>query len=516
MTFEVKPEARKTGILSRHRRMLMAGVFGLGALGLAGADLLQVPGFAVAAPQTLTSQPAGQSSAGFADVVDKVRPAVVSVKVKTIAPEMMSADGDGPQFAVPNDQMERFFRQFGFGEPGEGRGMPQPKQRKQFGMSQGSGFFISADGYIVTNNHVVDNGAEVDVVTDGGKTYTAKVIGTDAKTDLALLKVKDGGNFPYVELASQAPRVGDWVIAVGNPFGLGGSVTAGIVSARGRDIGSGPYDDFIQIDAPVNRGNSGGPTFDTTGRVIGVNTAIFSPSGGSVGIGFAIPADTVQRVVAELKDNGQVTRGWIGVQIQPVTAEIADSLGLKKAEGAIIADVTKNGPAAKAGLKSGDAITAVDGQAVSGPRELARLIAAIRPGSDAKLTVWRDGEEKDIAVPTGKLPAEKQQADATDQDTEKGGSTSLASLGVELAPASSVPGAGKSGVVVTDVDPSSAAADALRAGDVIIDVAGKAVNSVSDVEQNIASVKADGRKTVLMRVKNGDNLRFVALPVNKA
>src|SRR5262249_51784282 len=254
-------------------------------------------------------------------------------------------------------------------------------------------------GYIVTNNHVVDHATEVDVVTDDGKTLTAKVIGTDPKTDLALIKVGNAGkDFNYVELAAQPPRVGEWVIAVGNPFGLGGTVTAGIVSARGRDIGSGPYDDFIQIDAPVNRGNSGGPTFDTSGRVIGVNTAIFSPSGGSIGIGFAIPSDTVQRVVADLKANGQVTRGWIGVQIQPVTQDIADSIGLKKAEGAIVADITSGSPAAKAGLKSGDAITAVNGDAVAGPRELARAIAAIKPGNDAKLTVWRDNDETTISV----------------------------------------------------------------------------------------------------------------------
>ena len=393
--------------------------------------------------------------------------------------------------------------------------MPHP-QKKQFGMSQGSGFFISADGYIVTNNHVVDHGQEVDVVTDGGKTYTAKVIGTDPKTDLALLKVKDGGDFPYVDLATQAPRVGEWVIAVGNPFGLGGSVTAGIVSARGRDIGSGPYDDFIQIDAPVNRGNSGGPTFDTAGRVIGVNTAIFSPSGGSVGIGFAIPADTVQRVVADLKENGQVTRGWIGVQIQPVTQDIADSIGLKKAEGAIVADITADSPAAKAGLKSGDAITAVNGQSVAGPRELAKTIAAIKPGTDIKLNVWRDSGDITVAVETARLPADKVQKAEADQPEKQAEPTSLANLGIELAPASSVAGAGEKGVVVTQVDPDGVSADTLKTGDVIVDVAGKSVRKPSDVEAGIASVKSEGRKTVLMRVMNGNQVRFVALPVGKA
>ena len=225
--------------------------------------------------------------------------------------------------------MEKFFKRFGMPEGGLAADAPRGRQ---FGQAQGSGFFISADGYAVTNNHVVEKATSVEISTDDGKIHTAKVIGTDPRTDLALIKV-DGSNFPYVKLAETSPRIGDWVLAVGNPFGLGGTVTAGIVSARGRDIGAGPYDDFLQIDAPVNKGNSGGPTFNTEGSVIGVNTAIFSPSGGSVGIAFAIPAETVKSVVAQLKDKGSVTRGWIGVQIQPVTPEIADSLGMKKPGG---------------------------------------------------------------------------------------------------------------------------------------------------------------------------------------
>jgi serine protease Do len=516
MINETRPAS--SGFLARHRRSLMAGVFGLGVLGLAAGDMvvLQPSSAAIAAPQTVTGV---QAASGFAEVVERVSPAVVSVKVKTSAPQRQMMSNDDFSDMSPDDPMYRFFRQFGFGEgrrggdEGQGR-VPNFRQRKQFGMSQGSGFFISADGYVVTNNHVVDNGAEVDIVTNEGKTYTAKVIGTDPKTDLALLKVNEGGDFPYVELASQPPRVGDWVLAVGNPYGLGGTVTAGIVSARGRDIGSGPYDDFLQIDAPVNRGNSGGPTFDTSGRVIGVNTAIFSPSGGSIGIGFAIPSDTVQRVVDDLKSNGQVTRGWIGIQIQPVTDEIADSLGLSKASGALVADVTGDSPAAKAGLKAGDAITAVNGQAVSGPRELARTIAAIRPGSDAKLTVWRDGKETEISVATAKLPTDQQ---ASAQEPSKPAApTSLADLGIELAPAASVAGAGESGVVVTDVDPTGSAGDDLKTGDVILEVAGKPVQTVADVEKGITAVKSEGRKSVLIRVKSGNATRFVALPVGKA
>jgi serine protease Do len=286
--------------------------------------------------------------------------------------------------------MERFFKRFGSPD-----GSPQMPRGRQFGSAQGSGFFISADGYAVTNNHVVDKATTVEISTDEGKVYSAKVIGTDSRTDLALIKV-DGSNFPYVKLADAPPRIGDWVLAVGNPFGLGGTVTAGIVSARGRDIGAGPYDDFLQIDAPVNKGNSGGPTFNTEGSVIGVNTAIFSPSGGSVGIAFAIPADTVKSVVAQLKDKGSVTRGWIGVQIQPLTPEIADSLGIKKTAGALVAEPQKDGPAMKAGIQAGDVITAVDGKGIVDARDLARRISSMPPNATVKLAIIRGGEEKAV------------------------------------------------------------------------------------------------------------------------
>ncbi len=271
---------------------------------------------------------------------------------------------------APGSPMEKFFQQFGF------QNMPNGmRQRHQIITGEGSGFFISSDGYAVTNNHVVDHAKSVQVTTDDGTIYTAKVIGTDPKTDLALIKVDGKNDFPYVKFADHAPRVGDWVVAVGNPFGLGGTVTAGIVSARGRDIGAGPYDDYIQIDAPINKGNSGGPAFNVDGDVIGVNTAIYSPSGGSVGIGFDIPADTAKMVVAQLKEHGYVTRGWLGVQIQPVTAGIAESLGMKKAEGAMVDQPQADSPAAKAGIESGDVITAVNGTPVKDARELARTIA---------------------------------------------------------------------------------------------------------------------------------------------
>jgi len=506
----------RSGVLARTRRQMMAAVFGLGVASAAigGTFILQNTNTAIAASDTTAVQaPAVQQPFSFANVVEKVSPAVVSVKVKTVSRENMSDNGPG---ISPDDPMFRFFKQFGFGDQGggDGDGMPQQRPRKQFGMAQGSGFFISADGYIVTNNHVVDHASEVDVVTEGGKTYTAKVIGVDPKTDLALIKVTDGQSFPYVELGSAVPRVGDWVIAVGNPFGLGGTVTAGIVSARGRDIGSGPYDDFIQIDAPVNRGNSGGPTFDLSGNVIGVNTAIYSPSGGSVGIGFAIPAETVKRVVAELQAHGQVTRGWIGVQIQPVTAEIADSIGLPKAGGALVADVTKDGPAAKAGVLNGDAILAVNGQPVAGPRELARAVASIPPGTPAELTIWREGKQTTVKVETSKLPGEQQKAELTEPD-KSNDKASLAGLGLELAPAASVDGAGKNGIVVTDVDPEGAAADSLKAGDIILDVAGKPVTTVAELKKDLAAIKAEGRNRVLLRVQNSTGLHFVAIPVGK-
>jgi serine protease Do len=337
------------------------------------------------------------------------------------------------------------------------------------------------------------------------------VIGTDPRTDLALIKV-DGGPFPYVKLSDKTPRIGDWVLAVGNPFGLGGTVTAGIVSARGRDIGASAYDDFIQIDAPVNKGNSGGPTFDTEGNVIGVNTAIFSPSGGSVGIAFAIPSETVTSVVAQLKDHGSVTRGWIGVQIQPVTQDIADSLGLKKAEGALVAEPQANSPAVKAGIAAGDVITSVDGKPVKDARDLARRIGALAPKTSVKLTVLRDGSEKSLTLTLGEMPDTKEARATTDDD----GAGLGGKLGLSLAPASRVAGAGAEGVVVTGVDSSGVAADhGFSTGDVILEVAGKSVSTPTDVRSVITAARTEGKRTVLVRVKKGDNTRFVALPLGR-
>jgi serine protease Do len=455
---------------------------------------------------------------GFADIVERVKPSVISVKVninEKVAAKDDSGSDDSP--FQPGSPMERFFRRFG-GPDGLPPGLRGSPKGRGTVTGQGSGFFISADGFAVTNNHVVDGADKVEVTTDDGKIYKAKVIGTDAKTDLALIKVEGGSNFPFAKLSDGKPRIGDWVLAVGNPFGLGGTVTAGIVSASGRDIGNGPYDDFIQIDAPVNKGNSGGPAFNVDGEVMGVNTAIYSPSGGSVGIAFSIPASTVKTVIAQLKDKGSVSRGWIGVQIQPVSPEIADSLGLKKAEGALVAEPQSSGPAAKAGIESGDVITAVNGETVKDARELARTIGGLAPGTSVKLNVMHKGQDKVINLTLGQLP-NTTEAKADIDDNDNGGparGTAVARLGLTVAPANSVAGAGKDGVVVTEVDPQSAAAErGFKEGDVILEVAGKSVASVGDVRDAIKAASSDNKNSVLMRVKSGGTLHFVAVPLAK-
>ncbi|HYZ44340.1 MAG TPA: Do family serine endopeptidase [Xanthobacteraceae bacterium] len=502
--------APKSRILSARRLVLLAGVAGLGVtVLLGGAGILPQP----ASPLNVVAYAQGaERPMGFADIVEKVKPAVISVRVKVASgPQMMGFQGDDTPFP-PN--VERFFRRFGLPEGATPEQRRAPREHLMTG--QGSGFFISGDGYAVTNNHVVDKAETVQVTTDDGKTYTAKVIGTDPRTDIALIKVDGRSDFPYVRLAEKAPRIGDWVLAVGNPFGLGGTVTAGIVSARGRDIGAGPYDDFVQIDAPVNKGNSGGPTFDVDGNVIGVNTAIFSPSGGSVGIAFAIPAPTVKTVVAQLKDNGKVTRGWIGVQIQPVTEEIADNLGLKSPQGALVAEPQANGPATKAGIMAGDVITAVNGNPVKDARDLARQIGSMAPGSTAKLTVWRKGEEKTFSISLGELPNQREaRANMPDSSSPEG--TDVPRLGLTVVPAGQVAGSGSEGVVVTDVDPNGLASDqGFKTGDVILEVGGKKVANPADVRSALKDAQKDGKRTILMRVKSGEATHFVAMPLGKA
>ena len=452
-----------------------------------------------------------QRSTGFADVVEKVKPAVISVRVKVDATAKMTSmnDNDEASPMQPGAPLEKFFEQFG------GRGMPKGfPQGKRAVTGEGSGFFISADGYAVTNNHVVDHAKTVQITMDDGSVYDAKVVGSDLKTDLALIKVDGNKSFPFVKFADRDPRVGDWVVAVGNPFGLGGTVTAGIVSARGRDIGSGPYDDYIQIDAPINKGNSGGPAFNMDGEVIGVNTAIFSPSGGSVGIGFDIPAGTAKMVVAQLKEHGRIDRAWLGVQIQPVTAEIADSLGLKKAEGAIVAQPQADSPATKAGIVAGDVITEIDGASIKDFRELARKVGMMAPGTKIKVTLVRKGEIKTLALTLGKMPNE-QHAKADTSDEMSAGDTPR--LGLNLAPAKDVAGSGDQGVAVVGVDPNGPAAErGIKTGDVILDVAGKAVANTAEVRKALSDARTAGKNTVLLRVKTAEATRFVALPIKKA
>ncbi|MBX9989031.1 Do family serine endopeptidase [Phreatobacter oligotrophus] len=499
---------------------IRAALLGTVAIAAVGAGIVawqpaRAPFVAAATAQGVQTAPMS-----FADVVERVKPAVVSVRVTQAAPQAMNYRELPGMGEDENGDMERFMRRFGeqfrndprFGGPRGGQG---PQRGGPRAMSQGSGFFISADGFIVTNNHVVRGATEADVVLDDGRTVKARVVGTDERTDLALLKA-EGRDFPFVAFARNAPRIGDWVLAVGNPFGLGGTVTAGIVSARGRDIGSGPYDDFIQIDAAVNRGNSGGPTFNVNGEVIGVNTAIFSPSGGNVGIAFAIPSETTQNVVAALREGGSVQRGWIGVQIQGLTPEIAESLRLTKPEGALVAGIQPGSPAAASDLKPSDVIVSVDGQPVKDARELTRRIGAARPGTTVRLGVIRDGAERNVGLTLGRLPGEGQMAALQDgrrdrrSDAAPEANPTGPRLGLSVEPA----GRGQ-GLVVTEVDPSGPAAQrGIRPGDVILDVAGRSVSSLRDVREALGAARADGRRSALIRLRSGEGQRFVAIPLD--
>jgi serine protease Do len=484
-------------------------VLGILAAGLLGATaMVAVTAVVPVTPATAQNQlqaPAIDPTKGFGDLVERVMPAVVSVQVK-FANASAEGEGEGAQGMIPGlpeGPWGEFFKQF----PQFRDGMPGQRQRPEGGMAQGSGFIITADGYAVTNNHVVKDANEVSVTMNDGTEYKAEVVGTDPRTDLALIKIDADKKFDYVTFTDDKPRVGDWVMAVGNPFGLGGTVTTGIISASGRVIGAGPYDDFLQIDAAINRGNSGGPAFNLEGEVVGINTAIFSPSGGSVGIGFAIPASTAENVIASLKESGTVTRGWLGVQIQPVTEDIAESLGLAEAKGAIVSNVTEDSPALAAGIQQGDTILKVDGKEITDSRDLSRKVADLKPGQSVPLTVVRDGKTTEIDVKIGTMPDEPKMASA-----QPGGKTekdlSLSDFGLKVAPAQD-----GAGVMVTEVEPGSPAAErGLKAGDVILEVAGTEVHQPSDVRD---ALKANTKKRVLMLVKSGDGQRFLALPTSK-
>jgi serine protease Do len=427
---------------------------------------------------------------GFAPLVEHVMPSVVSVEVK-----YQPASADSSEDVPP--QLKEFFEQFP-----QFRERFNERNRGERGAAVGSGFVISADGFVVTNDHVVKNASTVKVKFQGGTEYDAKVIGTDSKTDLALLKIDSTKTFDFVPLTSKEAKVGDWVMAVGNPFGLGGTVTAGIVSARGRDIGSGPYDDYLQIDASINKGNSGGPAFNLEGEVVGVNTAIFSPSGGSVGIGFAIPAAIVKNVIEDLKGDGMVTRGYLGVGIQPVTEDIAESLGLDKAEGAIISNLTDKSPALKAGLKQGDTIVTANGEPIEDAKDLSRTVAGLKPGTVVPFEIVRDGKRTTIDVEVGAMPGEPVKMAKVEKDT---GKVELSDLGIEVEKAED-----GEGVRITKLDPKSEAADrGLKPGDVILEVAGDDITSPADVAAALKDAKG---KKILMLVRSGDRQTYITLP----
>jgi serine protease Do len=483
---------------------MLASVAGLGLIASAavGGSFISMSTPASATPAATAHLPE-EAVPTFASVVERAKPAVVSVKVK-IGNASISEDEPSWKNDLP-PEVQDFFKRFG----GDGDVAPDLNPERLIG--QGCGFFISADGYVVTNHHVVEHAKSVSVTTDDGKVLEARVIGTDPKTDLALLKVTQKGEYPFVSFAADAPKVGDWVVAIGNPFGLGGTVTAGIVSADGRDIGEGPYDSFLQIDAPINEGNSGGPTFNLKGEVVGVNTAILSPSEGSVGVGFAIPARTVEAVVDSLEHNGVVSRGFLGVRVQPVSEDIAEALGLKTAAGSLIDQVEPGTPAADAGLKAGDVITKVNGQAIKDAADLARRIAALTPGDKAEISYLRDGKEKTADITLGGQKSEKT---AKTESTEKDG---RALLGVEVVPAKEVSGAGDQGLVIVKIDPKGPAASMdLENGDVILEVSGKPVSAAEDVKAGIAAAKRDGKKAILLMVKNAEGSHFVAFALPKA
>ena len=450
---------------------------------------------AIAPAQAITPPPAS-GPGGFADIIQRVAPAVVSVDVRRPALAQTDLTQLFPGLPFP----------FRFGTPDDGGKAPRPDAR-----ISGSGFFISSTGYIVTNNHVVENATKVSVRLNDGRDLDAKIVGRDALTDLAVLKV-EGAGFSYVSFETHArPRVGDWVIAMGNPFGLGGTATSGIISAYGRDIGE-AYVDYLQIDAPINHGNSGGPTFDVHGQVIGVNTAIYSPSGGSVGIGFAIPADVADRIVKQLIASGAVTRGYIGATIQTITPDIADSLGLKGRKGALVAEVTAGGPADKAGVKAGDAVLALNGEPLTSSADLTRRVGEARPGERLSLQIQRDGRALTLTLVAGERPAE------TAPDRARPASEDVLGLAVrpldeatrrQLGLADQV-----GGVVVARVAPGSDAAEkGLRPGDVITRASERPVASRQDLQAAVEAARKLGRPSVLLRVWRGGRALFVPVAV---
>jgi len=503
--------------------------FGLALAPMAWAEVTQ--------PAPLTQSAPAVQLPSFAPLVKKVTPAVVNISVTEKAgagdgemaqnqeqDQDSGPDQGGPQQGLPQSPFDEFLRRFfeQQGQPFGRQGQPfgnAPQQPHPQRVALGSGFIIDPSGYVVTNNHVVANADKVTVIFQDNSKHPAKVIGRDSKTDLALLKIDAKQPLPYVSWGdSNAAQVGDWVLAVGNPFGLGGTVSTGVISARGRDIHSGPYDDFLQIDASINRGNSGGPTFDLSGQVIGINTAIYSPNGGSVGIGFAIPSSLAKPVIEQIKEHGKVERGWLGVQIQEVTPEIAKSLGLAKAQGALVADVTNGGPAAKAGLKQGDVILSFNGHDITKVRDLPLVVAQTPVGDKAKVEVLRGGKQTALDVGVGQMPENPQQVAQNDRgDDQQGQSENATALGVKLAPLNDqmrreahVP-KGVKGVIVTAVaDDSPLASLGIQPGDVIQSINQQAVTTPQQAESKLKEAQASKKTALLLINRHGTN-EYIAL-----
>jgi serine protease Do len=486
-----------------------------------------------AAAQPVLSRSAPES---FADLAARLLPAVVNVNTTTApqaqAPGRERQGPDVPQ-APPGSPFEDLFRDF-FGQrpqPGQPPGQgPRGQQPRRGAQSLGSGFTIqqAADGtaYIVTNNHVIDGADEISVRLSDNTQLRATLVGKDPRTDLALLRVQTDKRIAVVPWGnSDSARVGDWVLAIGNPFGLGGSVTAGIISARGRDIGQGSYDDFIQTDAAINRGNSGGPLFNMAGEVVGINTAIYSPTGGSIGIGFSIPSNLAQNVITQLRDHGRTRRGWLGVRIQGVTDEIAESVGLTGGgRGALIAGVNEGGPADRGRLQNGDIVLRFDGTDIREMRGLPRVVADTAIGKQVPVIVWRDGAERTLQVTVGELPEDPQQAAATPGPQDRGGRVvdvpgtgmKVAALTQELRTQFSLR-EDQRGVVITEVAAGSPAAERnIRAGDVIVEVAQEAVATPAEVLERVERARTANRRNVLMLIESTQGgLRWVPLPATR-
>ena len=450
----------------------------------------------------------------FADLAEELLPSVVNISTTQV---IEGRSGMELPKLPPGSPFEDFFKEF--------FDRNQPDQRSRRATSLGSGFIVDAAGYIVTNNHVIQDADEITVILHDDTRLKAELVGRDAKTDLAVLKVKPKGKLKAVKFGdSDVARVGDWILAIGNPFGLGGTVTAGIISARGRDINAGPYDDFFQTDASINRGNSGGPMFNLKGRVIGINTAIFSPSGGSVGIGFAIPSSTARPVIKQLIKHGQVLRGWLGVHIQAVTDEIAEALGLDEASGALVASVIPDGPGEKAKLKAGDVILTFDGKKVSEMRRLPRIVADTEVGKTVPLEIWRDKKKITLSAKIEELEDASAEVASRTKGSKKGGQQqTVEALGLQL---SSITPKLKNkfsfekdakGVVVTKVDENGPAAEkGIRPGDLIVEISQSEVTSPGDIADKVAEAKKAGRKSVLLLLEGRGGLRFVAIRIGKS